>query len=202
MAKIRTLSERDHEDYFERIYSEYFDRLFAYALVITKSENLAKDVVSDVFFNLWNAKKNLSSVKEFKSYLFTSVKNQAIRTLSSDPLHFETESYKKAISFIDWVNPEELLIGKELDQFLNQVINKLPPHCALVFKMVKEDQMKYEEVADELGISVETVKYHLKTAIKKIRYELEHHFDNTKVIKWFSTGSLVLIISEAIFSFL
>src|SRR5690606_42043092 len=63
MAKIRTLSERDHEDYFERIYSEYFDRLFAYALVITKSENLAKDVVSDVFFNLWNAKKNLSSVR-------------------------------------------------------------------------------------------------------------------------------------------
>lgn len=188
--------EIHQEKYFEEVYRAYFDRLYAYALVITKSENLAKDVVSEVFFNLWKTKTDLFSIKELKSYLFTSVRNQALRSLSNDPVRFTSDNYEQVTASIDDLNPEELLVGKELDEFLNEVIEKLAPQCALVFRMVKEDSMKYAEVAAELGISVDTVKYHVKTALKKIRVELEAQYPDTKVIDWVSIGSISVIFTK------
>jgi len=198
MSKNNRLFWNDKSDYFERIYKDYFDRLFAYALIISKSEIIAKDIVSDVFFNLWNTNIDLASIKDLKSYLFTSVKNQAIRTISNDPAKFNFDNYQIATTSIDYINPEELLIGKELDQFLSETINNLPPHCRLVFKMVKENQMKYENVATELGISIDTVKYHLKIAVKKIKVELEAKFDERKIVRWVSNGSVIILISELI----
>lgn len=189
-------SEKSLEAYFEQVYRDYFERLFAYALIITKSDNLAQDVVSDVFFNLWSKKTDLFSIKELKSYLFTSVKNQAVRALSNDPVHFHSDSYDHAISSIDKLDPEELLVGKELDQFINDTINGLPPQCELVFRMVRERNLKYDEVAEELGISNETVKYHVKTALKKIKAALANHFTESRVVKWISTGSVALMVSE------
>lgn len=189
-------SHRKQREFFEEIYKENFDSLFAYGLIITKSESLAKDAVSEVFFNLWKAKTDLFSIKELKSYLFTSVKNQAVRILSNDPVHFHSNKYAQVTASIDNVNPEELLVGKELDEFINDVIEKLPPQCALVFRMVKEDRMKYGEVAAELDISMDTVKYHIKTALKKLRVELENHYPDTKIIDWVSTGSITLVLAK------
>ncbi|WP_258103453.1 RNA polymerase sigma factor [Marinoscillum sp. MHG1-6] len=200
MKKVLTVKYKkpnlEDKKYFEEVYREYFDRLFAYALVITRSESLAKDVVSDVFFNLYNAQTNLRSIRELKSYLFTSTKNQAIRCLSQDPLQFESENFDQVANSIDKVNPEDLMVGKELDEFLHQVIADLPDTCSLVFSLVREKGMKYSEVATELGISVDTVKYHVKTALKKIKSELEGRYDDSKVIDWYSTGLMMLMIGS------
>ena len=174
------------DSYFEKVYTEYFDRLFAYALVITKSESTAKDVVSDVFYGLWNSKKDLYTVKELKSYLYTSVKHQAIRAISKDFSKYHSDKYNLTIATIDGLDPEELLLGKELSEFVDKAVNKLPPQCGLVYRMVREDNLSYQEVAKELGISLDTVKHHLKTAIKKLKLELENHFMESKVVKWVS----------------
>ncbi len=174
------------DSYFEKVYTEYFDRLFAYALVITKSESTAKDVVSDVFYGLWNSKKDLYTVKELKSYLYTSVKHQAIRAISKDFSRYHSDKYNLTIATIDGLDPEELLLGKELTEFIDKAVNKLPPQCGLVYRMIREDNLSYHDVARELGISHDTVKHHLKTAIKKLKGELENHFRESKVVKWAS----------------
>lgn len=192
MSKIRS------DSYFEEVYKKYFDRLFAYALMITKSESTAKDVVADVFFGLWKSKKDLFTIKELKSYLYTSVKNQAVRSISSDFSRFRSDNYNLTITSIDEVDPEELLMGKELDQFINDVVNSLPPQCGLVYRMVKEDNLTYHEAAKELGISNDTVKHHLKTAVKKLKAKLENHFSESKVVKWISNGSMVIVIAISI----
>lgn len=202
MSIIKKLSGDNSSEFFKGIYLEYFDRLFSYALIITKSEDLAKDVVSDVFFNLWKTRINLAAINQLKSYLYTCVKNQAIKTLSSDPVRFDTESYKKAVASVEWINPEELLIGKELQEILESIITDLPPQCGLVFGMIKERRMNQDEVATELGISKETVKYHLKVALKHIRKKLEDRFDDHKMIDWWTSGAVFLILSKVIFEIL
>lgn len=191
------ISRTTKEDLIEKAYKEHFEHLYSYALILTKSEDLAKDVVSEVFFNLLKANTDFSSIKLVRSYLFTCIRNQAIRMKTNDPYYYESE--RKDIACMDTIDPEELLIGKELDRFLQNVIDNLPPQCGLVFKMVKEDRMKYGEVARELGISVDTVKYHLKTAVKTIKAKLKDHFEDTKVIPWFSSGTIVLVLSKLIF---
>ena len=190
----KKLPGKPQEEYFQEVYKAYFDRLFGYALMITRSENLAKDAVSEVFYNLWNGGTDLHSIKELSSYLFTSVKNQSVKALSYDPVEFRIDCYEHLTTSIDEIDPEEILVGKELEEFLNEVIENLPSHCALVFRMVREDNMKHDDVANELGITRDTVKYHLKTAMKKIKAELEDHFSETTFLKWVSAGSCLLAL--------
>lgn len=183
-----TEQKPDDRKYFEEIYRDYFDRLFSYALVITRSEALAKDVVSDVFFQLFSSRMDLRSIKELKSYLFTCTKNKAVRMLADNPLRFQIEDFNFITGSIDRVSPEDLLVGQELDDFLKSVIRKLPAQCALVFEFIREKGMKYEEASVELGISVETVRYHIKTALSKIRVELQDRYNDAHTIDWYRAG--------------
>ena len=180
MGKGRKTSN-DLSAQFEEIYSAYYERLFAFALVITDSEADAQDVVSQVYFNLWEKKKDLSDVKDLKAYLFTSVKNQAVRHIANDR-YFHTEDIEDVLLSIDQIDPEELLIGKELETFIDQAIKNLPDQCGLVFRLAKEKNMDFKQIATELGISKYTVKYHMETALKKIMGELKSRFPELKVI--------------------
>ncbi len=194
----KSLSEKDLDSYFEKIYREYFRRLFAYALTITKSKTLAQDIVSDVFFNLWNSREDLYSIKELKSYLFASVKNRSISALTSNPVRFQRDDYNEALSSVDKVDPEELMIGNELHEFIRHSIDTLPPQCQLVFNMVKGQRLQHNEVAKELGISTQTVKYHVSTALKKLKKDLETHFSEAKVIHWIARVVITLIAFDGL----
>ena len=173
---------------FRKIYEDHFDQLCAYAFVITNSRALAKDVVSDVFFNLWNSKTNLKEIQALKPYLFTAVKNQAINILSKDPLNFNDSYRSMDILSVERLNPEDLMIGEELANLIHNTLESMPAQCRLVFKMVKEENLKYQEVAQELGISVNTVKHHMVTALKKLRLKLEEHFADAPLYKLISSS--------------
>ena len=166
---------------FRKIYEDHFERLCAYAFVITNSRALAKDVVSDVFFSLWKSKTNFDEIKDLKAYLFRAVKNQAINSLPKNTLNFDDFDHSIDLLSIERLNPEDLMIGEELAGIIDRTLEAMPPHCQLVFKMVKEDNLKYEEVAQELGISINTVKHHMVTALKKMRQVLERHFADAPV---------------------
>lgn len=155
--------------------------------MITNSQNSAKDVVSDVFYNLWNSNTNLGEIRELKSYLFTAVKHQAIRTVSDNPLSFESFHHRLELKSVEHLNPEDLMIGNELAEKINETLATLGPQCQLVFKMVREESRKYDEVAEELGISVNTVKHHMVAALKKMRLSLEEYAADTPVYKLISS---------------
>ena len=180
---------------FRSIYEEYFERLCSYAFVITNSYDTAKDVVSDVFYNLWKSEVNLSEIKELKSYLFTSVKNQAIRSVSKNPMNFQDFHSNLELKSIEYLNPEDLMIGKELAAKIDEVIDSMPPKCQLVFRMVKEEKLKYDEVAVKLEITTSMVKQHMIAGLKIMRSSLNQHFTDAKVIKLISSlGCIVVLI--------
>ncbi len=193
MAKKKSTSTLSTQ--FEEVYSAYYERLFAFALVITDSEADAQDVVSQVYFNLWEKQKDFAEIKDLKAYLFTSVKNQAVRHIANDR-YFHTEDIEEVLLSIDQVDPEELMIGKELEEFIDQTIKNLPDQCGLVFRMSKDKNLSQKEIATELGISKYTVKYHMETALKKIMGELKTKFPESKVIKWMSAGAALLMLSQ------
>lgn len=170
------------EDTFEKIYLQNFDRLFLFATTITKSREMAKDVVSDVFMALWEKRTQLSRIKEIESYLFVSVKNHAIRLVSKRSHSLRDENMEGTLLAIDRINPEEILLGKELFDFIEKTVSELPDKARLVFRMAKDKQLSYKDIALELDVSVSTVKSQLvrataivKTAIlEKIAEEDDH----------------------------
>ena len=126
--KIHRIDRQDQfRKWFEEIYAEKFEQLYRYAFSITKEKGLAEDVVSEVFTNIWNKKPDHTNIKELNSYLMVSVKHLAIRQASRDPQKFTYSTYDETLQISDAIDPENLLLGKELNEIINKIVSDSLP---------------------------------------------------------------------------
>jgi RNA polymerase sigma-70 factor (ECF subfamily) len=144
---------------------------FASLHVISHSE--AEELVSDTFIAIWNSRGKLLNVVNFEAYIYSVLRNKIVTHL-----RLQTNS---CISLDDIpidlfvstdTTPEEDLMAQEQVELLNNAINSLPNKCKIAFKMVREDNMKYKDVAAVLEISIKTLDAHLTTATRKLREAL------------------------------
>ncbi len=170
MLWIREISQSDSQVAFESLYLTYFERLLRFIILYVHSLSEAEEIVSDTFLVLWNNRKALPEITNFDSYLYAIARHKAISHYRIQHMTKVDLNDKTVDFFIHTeTTPEEELISKETKQRLNDAINALPYKCKMTFKLVREDKLKYKEVAAILDISVKTVEAHLATAIKKIR---------------------------------
>ncbi len=150
-----------------------YNRLFRLAFIITKSRELSEEIVSDVFIGLWRNRQNITAIKNLKVYLYVAIKNTSFNylskltksaTISIDDLDFEPEQ--------PFVDPEQALVTKEMNQQLYQAVRLLPPRCRMIFKLVKEDGFTYKEAAEILHLSESTIDNQLVIALKKLSKSL------------------------------
>ena len=173
------IAEFDDTKAFGQLYVAYMHRLLQLAHSIIKNKELAEEIVSDVFVRIWQRRKNLKKVDNLRLYLYVSTKNTALNYLSrhfrKDTISLDEMSINMPIA---GYNPEELMITSEAVRRIAVAIQQLPPRCKLVFKLVKEDRLKYNEIAQILNISVKTIDAQLAIALKKISsavsFELKH----------------------------
>ena len=197
--KISYLKKNDSvKEVFDKIYRENFSRLYYFATTLTKSEEVAKDVVSDVFVNLWKAGTDFGKIRDIESYLFISVKNQAIQVISQRSKRPISLDMEDTIHEIDRTSPEEVLLEKELLNALEEVIQLLPDQCQLVFRMAREENMSYQEISDKLGIHVSTVKSHMIKAIADVRNHISSMYDEDQE----NSGASLGLISITLVSYL
>lgn len=172
---INLLIEGD-ELAFEKLYRLYSERLLAYLIKLLKSEDMACEVLHEVFIKLWNNRQHIDATQSFRSYLFRIAENcvydffrKAARDkkLQTILIHSACEDY----------NPiEEAVYMKERSQLLQEAIDALPPKRRQVFQMIKIEQRSYEEVSHMLHVSVSTVNDHIVKATKSIRENLERYY--------------------------
>lgn len=166
---------------FDRVYREHFGRLYAFASSLIKCEEIAKDVISDVFVNLWNSRIDFNKIRDIEAYLFIAVKNQALQALSKAPHGIGTMDIENALRRIDISDPEHVLIEKELLSDLEAAIKSLPDQCQLVFGLARDKNMTYQEISNELGIAPATVKSHMIKAIANIRTFITEKYSDSKM---------------------
>ena len=156
-----------------KAYKELYDLLFyglhRFSYAFVKSNEVAEEIVSDVFVKLWQISGKLMEIENLKVYLYTIAKNFS--------LNYITKNYKNAIVNIDSIDieavveiksMEELYISADIVQKIRLVIQQLPPKCRIIFQLVKEEGMKYKEVAAVLNLSVLTVRNQVAIATRKI----------------------------------
>lgn len=162
-------------------------RNFVYSIV--KSQEIAEELVSDVFIKIWQIRGQLTDVENLSAYLYVSAKNFS--------LNYITKTQKRVTVSLEQLNldiaihlntPEEWLITTELQKRIETAISELPTQCKLIFKLVKENGLRYKDVASILNISPNTVRNQLTIAISRIRQAIGY---NAKmgVVKSPSTGS-------------
>jgi RNA polymerase sigma-70 factor (ECF subfamily) len=168
------IAEFDDELAFGELFKLYYPRLLLFTEAILKSRELAEEAVEDVFLRLWENRKVLTAVNNLNYYLLVAAKHKALDYL-------EKMKKQAMISLDDMevefggiaVNPENTLISAECVRIIQTMINDLPPRCKLMFRLVKEDGLKYREVADLLNVSVKTVETQLSLALRKIGTALQ-----------------------------
>ena len=168
------IAEFDDEVAFGELFKLYYSRLLLFTEAILKSREPAEEAVEDVFLKLWENRKVLTAISNVNYYLLVAAKHKALDYLE--------KSKKQAVIGLDdvevefgsiAVNPENTLISAENVRIIQTIINDLPPRCKLMFRLVKEDGLKYREVADLLNVSVKTVETQISLALSKIGTALQ-----------------------------
>ena len=172
-ASIKELQRRialyDDETAYKELFLIFYKPLLQFANSFVRSNEMAEEVVSDVFMKVWEKRQAQEDIENLRVYLYVCTKNAALKSLlkyqkqvaiTIDELHVELESPYK--------NPEQLLITAEMLSRVQEAINSLPPRCKIVFKLIKEDGLKYKEVAEILQISVKTIDNQLAIALRRI----------------------------------
>lgn len=177
---IKELKQGD-EKAFKYIYDSHYVLLCRFACQLLEDSSLAEEIVDDAIFYLWEHRTDIDITYSIRAYLMRAVRNRCLNELNSlshrKELRFSSFMLPENMEFLDSVfveddHPLGTLLEQELEEKLSQCIEDLPKECRAVFKKSRFEQKKYEEIAGELNISVNTVKYHIKNALAYLQKHL------------------------------
>lgn len=160
---------------FEQVFRQYYQPLCRHALPLIKDLDEAEEVVQQVFFNIWNKRGELQVSSSIKSYLYRAVHNDCLNRLKHGKIKsLYAEDYKKSQGG-SADDASKTLQAKELGRHIQEALNQLPEQCGHVFRLSRFENLKYAEIAQELGISVKTVENHMGKALKLMREQLKDY---------------------------
>ena len=180
---IKKLRKGD-EKAFRLLYDRHYVLLCRFANQILNNAALAEEVVDDVIFYLWEHRSEVEIRYSIRAYLMRAVRNRCLNELQSqshrEELHLSSFLSPESMDFLDFLfvddkQPLGMLLEQELEDELKRSIDELPLECRRVFYKSRFEQKKYEEIAEELGISVNTVKYHIKNALAFLQKRLGNY---------------------------
>lgn len=181
---MQLLSE-DSNCAFEVFYNLYYADVYKYTYYFSKNHEVCKEIVSDVFFSIWKSRKKIKEIANINNYLFIVVRNEATRYAKhnqADLISIEEintdNNYSRSADYE--------LLSEEIDQILEKTIDMLPEKCRLIFTLIRQENMKYAEVAKLLSLKESTVRVQMKIAIEKIATTMKPYFPNLELIVTFA----------------
>lgn len=158
-----------HEQAFTQLFHHYHHQLGAYIYQLTFSRELAEEIVQDVFLKIWINRASLTEVKNFRAWLWIVSRNHALNALRKALREgLKKKAWEKMqLSELQFLPQESL--PEEQFELIDEAIRQLPPQQKKVFIMSRYGRLKYEEIAQEMNISKETVKSYLQIAVSSIR---------------------------------
>ena len=174
---INGLQEGNEQAYRE-LFVRHYDVLCHVALQVVGDAFLAESLVSDTIAHVWEIRHALEIRSSLRSYLMRAVRNRCFNYLALEcenhefPFSYNEDMEELGNSYASEENPLGTLLEKELESEIISSINRLDEPCRHVFLKSRFEHKKNDEIAAELGISVNTVKYHIKRALSVLRQDL------------------------------
>jgi RNA polymerase sigma-70 factor (family 1) len=180
LSLINEMVLNDSQKAFKSLFLLYYQQIMRFVLLRISNYQDAEEIVSDVFSAVWANRNELLNINSFDSYLYSIARHkimdiyrknnkneQVVLDESNFQLFGETET-----------SPEDNCISKEEIDRMNNAIEELPSKCKMVFKLVREDRLKYKDVARIMNISEKTVEAQVSIALKKLRQVLRSNKDS------------------------
>jgi RNA polymerase sigma-70 factor (ECF subfamily) len=177
---VKKLRQGDESTYI-LLFNNYYALLCAYSRRYVGRKDIAEEIVSETFFNIWNNRKKINYKTSVKAYLFKSVANNSLLYLRKLKNEEKIEDYFSTagsnIGFQEMAEnlTEQSILMQELSARIEDAINQLPPQQRRVFRLKRFEGKKNKEIAEEMGIAVKTVEMHLSKAVLTLRNDLKDY---------------------------
>ena len=157
------------EDAFCELYATYKNRLIYFAMRFLKSREYAEDVFQDAFTVVWQSRRFINPDASFSSYLYTIMRNRILNQLrnAANEEKLKESILSQALDYTEDTKREVML--NDLKSLISHALQQLTPRQREIFEMSREAQLSHKEIADKLGISVNTVQEHISISLKLIR---------------------------------
>jgi len=165
---------------FETLFRSYYEPLCRYAYRFVENTETAEEIVQDLFYVLWKERQNLNIFTSVNGYLYRSVKNKSLQQIEKAMVRDAYKEMYAENAAIETITPQEELEYKELEQFIAETLHRLPERRQKIFRMNRMEGKKYNEIAQELHISVKTVETEMTKTFQTLRNKYNSNNDSTK----------------------
>jgi RNA polymerase sigma-70 factor (ECF subfamily) len=163
------------DEAYKYIYEHLYKMLCTVAYRLVNDPSVSEMVVSDVIFSLWQNRHSLAVHTSLRHYLVRSVHNRCLNWLAQTERQSELLQQPESNGGESPDSPLTDLTAKELDLKIDACIRALPAQTRRIFCLSRFKQLKYDEISAQTGVSVDAVKYHIKTALSRLRAELKDY---------------------------
>jgi RNA polymerase sigma-70 factor (ECF subfamily) len=181
-----------HTAAFEILFKEHFKPLCFVAFRYLKDMDSAKEIVQDAFMSLWEKRDVIQEEKSVTSYLFVTVKNKCLNQLRSEKKFLFNLAGMENLEVLSISSFSDSIESKEIKSAIDAAIASLPEKCREIFLLSRNEQLKYHEIAEKLGLSVKTVETQMSRALVVMREQLKEFLPVVAVsfliIKYFLHG--------------
>lgn len=167
---------------YKILYEDHYVLLCKIAFEFVGDKFTSESIVGDVIFKLWEKRETIFIETSLRAYLVKSVRNSSINYLKQEYLQKEIHLTNlneieddSSLTIVSDNLPLVILLEKELEKEIEKALNLLPEESRKVFLMSRNEQLKYSQISEKLNISVNTVKYHMKSALSKLNEELNRY---------------------------
>lgn len=159
--KILIAGIQEHnQTVFEKVFRKYYSALCVYSKLVVKRNDIAEDIVQELFYKIWNKGKDFSISTSLKAYLYKATYNNSIEYLRTQKNEILYKEYNlRSIQKSDNAQPDSDMISA-----IYKAIDDLPDKCGEVFKLRKFENLSHSEISKKLNISVKTVETHMHRA--------------------------------------
>ncbi|QEM06758.1 RNA polymerase sigma-70 factor [Mucilaginibacter rubeus] len=159
---------------FERLFKDNFKSLHTYAYTFLKDDEMAEEVVQNVFCRIWEKRDQLKTDGSIKAYLYRSVHNESLNYLKHQKVRANFGVYYA--DEMDQVGNDDSaskkLLTAELQKHIEKALSELPEQCRIIFQLSRFEQLKYQQIADQMGLSIKTIENQMGKALRVMRQKL------------------------------
>jgi RNA polymerase sigma-70 factor, ECF subfamily len=164
-----------NESAFEMIFRTYYQPLCRYAYSFLDDKEEAEEVVQSTFITVWEKRKSIDIQISLKSYLYRMVRNACLNVIKHEKIKQQHVAHELAVTDASYESVSEKVNATELESKITEAMKALPEQCRIVFQLSRFEELKYQEIADQLQISVKTVENHMGKALKIMREKLKEY---------------------------
>ena len=171
LSQTIVLKQYDDEA-FEQLFKAHYKALHAYANMILKDLAHAEELVQNLFLRLWEKRELLNVQTSVKAYLYKCIYNDSLNYLKHEKVKEKYQDFaQRSMDNLSESAAAQIEMNELLQQ-LNIALNELPEQCRTIFQLSRFEELKYREIAEQLGISIKTVESQMGKALRILRFKL------------------------------